>query len=704
MNVHGFQFMEECMKVAVKMFLPPYGFQARVGALYLLYGLYLTQPCLPKVKIRVTREDWEHVKSLEDEFKRQSHHDTNFILQKLLLDGAFYFCAVAQEARSRYSQSEETNKSMAESLREDRQRIDSLFSDEILEQLGMIHGRYHKQKVRVAGPDASRPDRSLDVLHDKFPTSVGDVMQQHHERWKAKESQRARWKSSKEEEQIGDVQEAEHVVFVQGNAVSNSKLQAGQDAENGQNEQCAAMRKIDLMNDFIDAADDTNNDMERCFMEFGCLKALLSVVTCQCGGNLHIQFGDKMGYSRQLKLACQDCTFVHQQFSCARVGGTTDVTAAFEVNNCITMCFNELGCGEAALRKFSGIMGIPGFAHNTYRRLSKKQGVRGRSLPTIAESEESEEGESDPDYQPATTVGQRRARLKAMAYRGVKNKQRYKHRVLATESSSSEKGSPPKKKRGRPRATTNKSSIQPAPMTTIREEEDAAATESNALFSMPQFEEPPTEDKKPGRKRKNSVKGGSSSTPAKKQIVEKNTDTTGDREEQSEDVMSPTKRRRGRPSKPKAGSSRQRRPVGRPPKEQAGEASEPKKPENIEEEKKTKKKSEDGEAEKRKAKVGDLEIGGREESSVVEVSPPTSAELSPSSSSEAVGTTSAEPQQSTSGETLEQLPTIKAPHSGKDKATRGRKRTGSGGDRGKGAMIKVAPLPVSAVDKGKKKP
>ncbi|KAL8571645.1 hypothetical protein ACOMHN_065400 [Nucella lapillus] len=183
----------------------------------------------------------------------------------------------------------------------------------------------------------------------------------------------ARWKSSKEEEQIGDVQEAENVVFVQGNAVSsNSKLQAGQDAENGQNKQCAAMRKIDLMNDFIDAADDTNNDMERCFMEFGCLKALLSVVTCQCGGNLHIQFGDKMGYSRQLKLACQDCTFVHQQFSCARVGGTTDVTAAFEVNNCITMCFNELGCGEAALRKFSGIMGIPGFAHNTYRRLSKK--------------------------------------------------------------------------------------------------------------------------------------------------------------------------------------------------------------------------------------------------------------------------------------------------------------------------------------------
>lgn len=48
------------------------------------------------------------------------------------------------------------------------------------------------------------------------------------------------------------------------------------------------------------------------------------------------------------------------------------MTAAFEVNNCITMCFNELGCGEAALRKFSAIMGMPGLAHKTYRRLSKK--------------------------------------------------------------------------------------------------------------------------------------------------------------------------------------------------------------------------------------------------------------------------------------------------------------------------------------------
>lgn len=50
------------------------------------------------------------------------------------------------------------------------------------------------------------------------------------------------------------------------------------------------------------------------------------------------------------------------------------MTVGFDVNDSIIMCFNELGCGEAALNKFSAIMGIPGFAHTTYQRLSQKVG------------------------------------------------------------------------------------------------------------------------------------------------------------------------------------------------------------------------------------------------------------------------------------------------------------------------------------------
>ena len=75
-----------------------------------------------------------------------------------------------------------------------------------------------------------------------------------------------------------------------------------------------------------------------------------------------------------LQYLFQDCTFQYRQYSCARIGDSDSVTAGFDVNNSMMLCFNELGCGEAAMRKFSAVMCIPGFAHNTYRRLSKKIG------------------------------------------------------------------------------------------------------------------------------------------------------------------------------------------------------------------------------------------------------------------------------------------------------------------------------------------
>lgn len=44
---------KKTLEVAQQYFLPPYTFQIRVGALYLLYGLYNTQLCQPKQKVIV---------------------------------------------------------------------------------------------------------------------------------------------------------------------------------------------------------------------------------------------------------------------------------------------------------------------------------------------------------------------------------------------------------------------------------------------------------------------------------------------------------------------------------------------------------------------------------------------------------------------------------------------------------------------------
>ena len=45
------------------------------------------------------------------------------------------------------------------------------------QQLNVIHTQYHQLKVRLAGPDANRPDRSLDILQDKFPASIMEYVQ-----------------------------------------------------------------------------------------------------------------------------------------------------------------------------------------------------------------------------------------------------------------------------------------------------------------------------------------------------------------------------------------------------------------------------------------------------------------------------------------------------------------------------------------------
>lgn len=50
-NLEKNTFTKEALALAWRYFLPPYTFQIRVGALYLLYGLYNSQLCQPKQKV-----------------------------------------------------------------------------------------------------------------------------------------------------------------------------------------------------------------------------------------------------------------------------------------------------------------------------------------------------------------------------------------------------------------------------------------------------------------------------------------------------------------------------------------------------------------------------------------------------------------------------------------------------------------------------
>ena len=67
--------------------------------------------------------------------------------------------------------------------------------------------------------------------------------------------------------------------------------------------------------------------------------------------------------------------FFAKRFSCARQGGSDNVTVGFDVNCAMVVAFNEMGQGPAAMKKFSALLNIPSMHHRTYQRLAKPVGT-----------------------------------------------------------------------------------------------------------------------------------------------------------------------------------------------------------------------------------------------------------------------------------------------------------------------------------------
>lgn len=100
---------------ACSFFLPPFSFQIRVGALYLLYSLHSCQTAEPReqvahrassrgscpgtspvllLQVRVALKDWEDIQALEKDAAEARHLDAVYILRKLVMQKAFYFTAM----------------------------------------------------------------------------------------------------------------------------------------------------------------------------------------------------------------------------------------------------------------------------------------------------------------------------------------------------------------------------------------------------------------------------------------------------------------------------------------------------------------------------------------------------------------------------------------------------------------------------------
>ncbi|GFN75670.1 snRNA-activating protein complex subunit 1 [Plakobranchus ocellatus] len=168
------EFVEKVLAIAREYFLPPYQFQVRVGGLYLMYAIYQIQPVSPKAKIRLTFQQWDEALNFEQQAKQQSHLDVVYIFNKLIQEQAFQFCFTSQEMglQPKANESEDAEVDLADEMKEEKCLINKLFNYESLEQLSYLQDQYQKMKVALAGPNATKPDKSLDVVKKELVEDI----------------------------------------------------------------------------------------------------------------------------------------------------------------------------------------------------------------------------------------------------------------------------------------------------------------------------------------------------------------------------------------------------------------------------------------------------------------------------------------------------------------------------------------------------
>ncbi|XP_070787715.1 snRNA-activating protein complex subunit 1 [Pituophis catenifer annectens] len=178
------KFTTEALALVWPYFLPPYTFQIRVGALYLLYGLYNTQLCQPKQKIRVALKDWAEVSKFKQELLDAQHYDAAYIFRKLRMDKAFYFTAMPKFLSFRTKKNMHANTDMKREFRDPTDRVALLCHENFLEETKNIHEHYKKMKCLIS-MDQSQPDKAISLIKDDFAAKFQDIIQDY-QQWQKK--------------------------------------------------------------------------------------------------------------------------------------------------------------------------------------------------------------------------------------------------------------------------------------------------------------------------------------------------------------------------------------------------------------------------------------------------------------------------------------------------------------------------------------
>ncbi|XP_067848014.1 snRNA-activating protein complex subunit 1b [Heptranchias perlo] len=168
------KFTREALALASQYFFPPYSFQIRFGGLYLLYGLYNTQLCKPKQKIRMALKDWDEVLNCQEEMVNAEHFDAVYVLKKLLNDKAFHFTAMPKLLVYNKKRRPIPNDAVNENFREKSNLVSELITVDVLEELMNVHEHYQTMK-RMISANKTQLDKALSLIRGDFVSELKNI-------------------------------------------------------------------------------------------------------------------------------------------------------------------------------------------------------------------------------------------------------------------------------------------------------------------------------------------------------------------------------------------------------------------------------------------------------------------------------------------------------------------------------------------------
>jgi len=161
----------------------------RFAALYLLYALYFKQPCRPKVKIRLTFEEFEELVDFMEDTKDCYHYDVVYAWAKLFSEAAFHYVATPGQLGLELAFQLEQKEIKAKEREQRKIGTNDFFSSRQfqiqMQKVTRSHELYQRMKKGLVeanpnnfyffpGPDSDCPAKLLEIVEGKQSSVKND--------------------------------------------------------------------------------------------------------------------------------------------------------------------------------------------------------------------------------------------------------------------------------------------------------------------------------------------------------------------------------------------------------------------------------------------------------------------------------------------------------------------------------------------------